>query len=136
MIDLNDYEMFVQSKTSEQSKNFEAMMASLQALHEAGESMGVRIPELMTASVGLPAEAGEFTEIVKKMAYQGKPLNEDNKVHLCKELGDLLFYTMMACTALGVTPKEIINMNRDKLDARYKEGFTVNESENRVEGDL
>ncbi len=135
-MDLMDYEMFVSSKTSEQSKNFDAMIESLTNLQEAGNRLGVRIPELMTASAGLPAEAGEFSEIVKKMVYQGKPLDEATKIHLQKELGDLLFYAMMACTALGRTADEVIAMNCDKLNNRYKDGFTVDESENRKDGDI
>lgn len=128
--------MFVQSKLSEPSKNFDVMMARFTELQETGDNLGVRLPELLTAAVGMTAEAGEFDEIVKKMIFQGKPLDEANLLHLKKELGDLFFYTMVACTALGVTGDEVIEMNKDKLDGRYKEGFTVNESENRVEGDL
>jgi len=135
-LDLLDYEMFVQSKLSEPSKDFETMTKTLIGLQATGEHLGVRIPELLTAAVGLTAEAGEFDEIVKKMIFQGKPLDEANKIHLMKELGDLFFYAMVACTALGVTGDEVIEMNKDKLSGRYKEGFTVNESENRVEGDL
>lgn len=128
--------MFVQSKLSEPSKDFDTMIESLNSLREAGDKLGVRIPELLTAAVGLTAEAGEFDEIVKKMIFQGKPLDEANVTHLKKELGDLYFYTMVACTALGVTGDEIIEMNKDKLSGRYKAGFTVNESENRADGDL
>jgi len=135
-MNLNDYEMFVNSKTSDQSSRFKDMIEELQKLHDDGDKIGVRIPELITASVGLSAEAGEFTEIVKKMMFQGKPLNEENKIHLKKELGDIMFYVMIACTALGATGEEIIDMNVDKLSNRYKDGFTVSESENRVDGDI
>ena len=135
-MDLLDYEMFVQSKLSEPSRDMAVMLDSLTELQENGDKLGVRIPELLTAAVGLTAEAGEFDEIVKKMIFQGKPLDEANKIHLMKELGDLFFYTMVACTALGVTGDEIIEMNKDKLNGRYKEGFTVNESEKRKDGDI
>ena len=128
--------MFVQSKLSEPSRDMAVMLDSLTELQENGDKLGVRIPELLTAAVGLTAEAGEFDEIVKKMIFQGKPLDEANKIHLMKELGDLFFYTMVACTALGVTGDEIIEMNKDKLNGRYKEGFTVNESEKRKDGDI
>jgi len=136
MADLNDYEMFVQGKLSKQSRDFDTMIESLVALKEDGDGIGVQIPELLTAAVGLTAEAGEFDEIVKKMIFQGKPLDLANKIHLQKELGDLMFYVMVACLALGVTADEIIKMNRDKLEGRYKEGFTVEESENRAEADI
>ena len=135
-LNLNDYEMFVTGKLSDPSRNFEAMLQALESLRDQGDAIGVRIPELITAAEGMSAETGEFLEIVKKMQWQGKPLDEANKLHLQKELGDLFFYAMVACAALGVTADEVIQMNKDKLDARFKEGFTVTESENRAEGDI
>jgi len=135
-MNLNDYEMFVDGKTSSHSKNFEEMIERLNELHTVSEETGVQLPQLITASQGLPAEAGEFAEIVKKMLWQGKPLDEENKIHLKKELGDLMFYAMMACTALGCTLDEIIDMNVAKLNNRYEKGFTVVESEERAEDDI
>ena len=136
MTDLNDYEMFVDGKTAEPSKDIKVLIARLEELHLTADAMGLRLPQLITAANGLPAEAGEFTEIVKKIQFQGKPLDDASVLHMKKELGDLLFYAMMACTALGVTGDEVIAMNKDKLDKRFVEGFTVDESENRAEGDL
>ena len=135
-MDLLDYEMFVNGKLSDPSKNFEAMLEALQSLRDQGDAIGVRIPELITAAEGMSAETGEFLEIVKKMQWQGKPLDEANLLHLKKELGDLFFYAMVACTALGVTADEVIEMNKDKLSGRYKGGFTVDESENRDPTDI
>ena len=136
MTDLNDYEMFVDGKTADPSKDFNVLIERLTELNTTADNMGLRLPQLITAANGLPAEAGEFTEIVKKIQFQGKPLDDASVLHMKKELGDLLFYAMMACTALGVTGDEVIEMNKDKLDKRFVEGFTVDESENRVEGDL
>ena len=56
----------------------------------------------------MSAEAGEFTEIVKKMIFQGKPYNDDNKKHLLIELGDVMWYVMQACAALGVSLDEVV----------------------------
>jgi NTP pyrophosphatase (non-canonical NTP hydrolase) len=96
----------------------------------------INVPKALTASVGMSAEAGEFTEIVKKMVFQGKPLTEDNRFHMKRELGDIMFYWVMACDAIGFTPQEVIDENVDKLSSRYKAGFTVSESENREKADL
>ena len=80
---------------------------------------------------------GEFTEIVKKMILQGKPYNEDNIFHMKRELGDICWYIAQACMALDTTFDEIIEMNVDKLKARYPGGeFDVHYSENRKEGDV
>ena len=95
------------------------------------------IPPLITAALGLTAEAGEFTEVVKKIILQGKPYNEENIFHMKRELGDICWYLAQACMALDTSFDEIMEMNVDKLKARYPGGeFDVHKSENRAEGDL
>ena len=71
------------------------------------------------------------------MVFQGKPYNSDNVWHMKRELGDIMWYMMQACRALDTTLEEIVQMNVDKLKARYPGGeFDVHYSENRKEGDL
>ena len=85
----------------------------------------------------MSAEAGEFTEIVKKMIFQGKPANEENLFHLKRELGDIMWYVAQACMALEVDMNEVLDMNVKKLEARFPEGtFSEFYSENRQEGDI
>jgi len=92
---------------------------------------------LMTAAVGMSAEAGEFTEIVKKIVFQGKEMTEDNRTHLIKELGDVYWYFTQALLGLDVDLNEVVLTNVMKLTARYPEGsFEVLRSENRVDGDI
>ena len=62
-IDFNRYEHFVDAVTSDASKDFLSLSDRLVEL----DQKGANIERLMTASVGMSAEAGEFTEIVKKM---------------------------------------------------------------------
>jgi len=91
----------------------------------------------LTAGMGLSAERGEFNEIIKKMFFQGKPLNEENVFHMKRELGDIMWYWMNACTALGLDPNDVINENVKKLESRYPGGkFDAWHSENRKQGDL
>ena len=131
-VDLDRYTEFVDRVTSEPSKDFTALMERYAEL----KSQGCNIQRLDTAASGMSAEAGEFMEIVKKMKFQGKPYDEDNKEHLMLELGDILWYASQACMALGVRMEEVIYMNTIKLAARYPDGeFTVEKSENRAEGD-
>ena len=65
--------------------------------------------------------AGEFTEVVKKIVFQGKPVNEENLFHLKRELGDIMWYQSV-CMGLDTTIDEIIEMNVDKLKSRYPGG--------------
>lgn len=132
-VDLNKYTQFVDGTTSYPSKSNEEFIARIQQLAERD----VPIARLMTAAVGLTAEAGEFTEIVKKIAFQGKELTEDNRIHLIKELGDVYWYFTQALIGLGVDLNEVVLTNVMKLTARYPEGsFDVYRSENRADGDI
>ena len=133
MIDFIKYAQFVSAVTSQESKNYTDFANRIFELAEDG----VPTERLLTASVGLCAESGEFTEIVKKMVFQGKPASEENFYHMKRELGDIMWYFMQACLALDVSPEEIIEMNVEKLKARYPGGeFDVHYSENRKQGDL
>lgn len=132
-VDFNRYLKFVDEVTSDASKSHLSFIARTLDLHEAG----CDVQRLMTAAVGVCAEGGEFMEIVKKMMFQGKPYNEDNVYHMKRELGDIMWYLAQACIALEVTFEELVEMNVDKLQARYPGGsFDVHYSENRKEGDL
>ena len=132
-IDLNKYVEFVDTTTSKPSKQYSDFQDRLQEL----EIQGFPTERLLTAAVGMSAEAGEFTEIVKKIIFQGKPVNQENLFHLKRELGDIMWYVSQACIGLDISLEEVIQMNFEKLSARYPEGaFTIERSENRVEGDL
>ena len=131
-IDLNKYSNFVEVVTSAESNDTESLILRLRELNK-----DANIALLTTAAIGLASEGGEFNEIVKKMLFQGKPFNEDNRFHLMRELGDIMWYWTNACRALGYDPNEVIAENVRKLEARYPGGsFDAYYSENRKEGDL
>lgn len=132
-VDTNAYLEFVSAVTSQPSSDADAFEYRIQELR--GE--GFETHRLLTAAVGMSAEAGEFTEVIKKIIFQGKPVNEENLFHLKRELGDIMWYVAQACMGLNVSLDEIIEMNVEKLKARYPGGdFDVHYSENRKEGDL
>ena len=132
-VDTQKYVEFVDAVTSQPSKDHEAFIYRLQEL----EGQGFHSERLLTAAVGMCAEAGEFTEVVKKIIFQGKPVSEENMFHLKRELGDIMWYVAQACMGLGTSLDEIMEMNVEKLVARYPGGeFDVHYSENRKEGDL
>ena len=132
-VDTKKYLDFVAGVTSMPSQD----SAILQARIDELVANGADVPHLLTAALGLTAESGEFTEVVKKILLQGKPYNEDNVFHMKRELGDICWYLAQACMALDTSFDEIMEMNVDKLKARYPGGeFDVHKSENRAEGDL
>ena len=131
-IDFERYEKFVDAVTSDASTDFVSLSDRLVQLDEKGAN----IERLLTAGVGINAEGGEFLEIIKKMIFQGKSFNEDNKEHMIIELGDLMWYVAQACMALEVSFDEVIERNVKKLEKRYPGGqFDVYYSENRSEDD-
>jgi len=132
-IDLKKYVEFVDTTTSKPSKLHDEFVNRITDL----ESQGFPSERLLTAAVGMCAESGEFTEIVKKIIFQGKSVNEENLFHLKRELGDIMWYVAQACLSLNVSLEEVIQMNFEKLSARYPDGsFSIERSENRKKGDL
>ena len=131
-IDFNRYEQFVSAVTSDASTNFVDFADRIGEL----DRQGANIERLLTSGVGINAEGGEFLEIVKKMVFQGKPWNEDNREHLIIELGDILWYVAQATMALDISFDEVIATNVKKLEKRYPGGeFDVFKSENRAAND-
>lgn len=133
-IDLVAYQNFVEAVTSDTSNNTETLINRLQELNQHDN---INPALLLTSSIGLASEGGEFSEIVKKMLFQGKPFNEENRYHMYRELGDIAWYWVSACRALGYNPNDVIAENVRKLESRYPGGkFDPFYSENRQVNDL
>lgn len=88
---------------------------------------------VLNGCLGLSGEVGEFNDMVKKSIFHEKGLDID---HAKKELGDVLWYVAMICFSFGWDMDEVMQMNIDKLKARYPEGFSVENSLHRKEGDV
>lgn len=133
-IDLNKYKDFVQAVTSEESNSKVAMQNRMEAIEV---DSGVNTALLLTGAIGIASEGGEFSEIVKKCIFQGKPMDAETQFHIKRELGDIIWYWINSCRALGLDPNDVVAENVNKLKARYPGGeFDVYYSENRKEGDL
>jgi len=146
-VDLNKYKDFVEAVTSKESQDLTLFMNRLDRLDANYESYGadgeymhgpdINVPLLLCGAIGLGSETGEFQEIVKKMVFQGKPLTEETRFHMKRELGDIMWYWINACRALDLDPNDVVAENVKKLEARYPGGkFDVYYSENRKAGDL
>lgn len=132
-IDTQKYVDFVKQTTSAPSLDYLVLSKRLSEL----EANGANVTQLMTAAFGLTAEAGEFTEVVKKIFLQGKPYTDENVFHMKREIGDIMWYVAQACMALEVSLDEVVARNVKKLEKRYPGGsFDVYYSENRADGDL
>jgi hypothetical protein len=133
IIDSDKYIEFVRQTTSPASSDSSKLIERLNEL----ECQGVDISRLLTFALGASAELGEAVEIIKKAVLQGKSFNEDAKVHLLKECSDCFWYFAQLCIALDTSFEEIMQINYEKLSARYPEGtFSVYRSEYRKDGDI
>tara|TARA_B110000879_G_scaffold178413_1_gene233618 strand:+ start:106 stop:516 length:411 start_codon:yes stop_codon:yes gene_type:complete len=129
---LRDYINFVDTVTSDASKNPMDFSDALGIMIEKG----IQPQRLITASIGLSGEVGEFNDIVKKLLFQGKEIDDDTKKHLKSELGDVCWYMAQALIALDSSWEEIFDINIDKLSERYPGGFDALKSASRKVGDI
>ena len=111
MIDLNKYKDFVKEVTSEESNDWAYTQARM---HELNDDINISL--LLTGAIGIASEGGEFSEIVKKVTFQGKPMDDDTKFHMKRELGDIMWYWVNSCRALDLDPNEVIAENVEKLN--------------------
>jgi NTP pyrophosphatase (non-canonical NTP hydrolase) len=88
---------------------------------------------LTNGVMGLCGESGECVDLMKKHLFQGHELD---KAHLAKELGDVAWYLAVTAYALGYDLEAVLQMNVDKLRARYPDGFDADKSLHRKEGDV
>ena len=88
---------------------------------------------LLNSALGLCGESGEVADIVKKFRFQGHDLDFD---HIAKELGDVAWYLAVGAYAIGFDLESIFRMNKEKLEARYPDGFSADRSLHRDKNDV
>ena len=85
---------------------------------------------MILSALGLAGEVGEYVDHVKKHRYHAHPWDQDEAI---KELGDVAWYLMRACEAIGVQMGDVLQENLLKLQRRYPNGFSPEASINRSE---
>ena len=88
---------------------------------------------LLNSVLGLCGESGEVADLVKKHRFQGHDFDFD---HVAKELGDISRYLAVGAYAIGLDLETIFRMNKEKLEARYPDGFSTDRSLHRAENDI
>lgn len=84
-------------------------------------------------AMGVAGEGGEVVDMLKKVRFQG---HEFDPEHFIKELGDVMYYVAVAAHTVGASLSDVMEANVKKLRKRYPEGFSVERSVNREEGDV
>ena len=88
---------------------------------------------LLNSALGLCGESGEVADLVKKHRFQGHDLDLD---HVAKELGDISWYLAVGAYAIGLDLESIYSKKKEKLEARYPDGFSTDRSLHRAENDI
>lgn len=87
----------------------------------------------INCALGITGEAGEVADMIKKHVFQGHGLDEE---HFAKELGDVLWYIALGASAAGYSLDEVMELNIEKLQKRYPNGFETGRSIHRIAGDI
>lgn len=97
------------------------------------DTLEIELGGVLNAALGLSGEVGELNDMLKKWIFHEKQLDID---HAKKEAGDICWYLAMLCESFGWNPDEIMQINIDKLKARYPEGFDTYRANHRQAGDV
>lgn len=124
----NEYQALAMRTNDRKGTERLLFLANAANKHEVEEFGGV-----LNGCLGLAGESGEVLDMVKKWVFHEKDLDKD---HLKKEIGDVMWYVAMLCESFGFDLDEILQMNVDKLKARYPEGFDPEKANHRKPGDV
>lgn len=91
-----------------------------EALRTAKDMGSVKM-NLIHAALGLSSDAGEFVDCIKKHAIYGKDLDKENAI---EELGDVLWFVVLACNTLDVNLSDVMRANIEKLAKRYPDKYS------------
>lgn len=87
-----------------------------------------KMQKLLHAVIGIATESGELLDQMKKVVYYGKPLD---RINIREELGDLMWYMAILMRELDLNLEEILELNIEKLRARYGDKFHASGALNR-----
>jgi NTP pyrophosphatase (non-canonical NTP hydrolase) len=82
----------------------------------------------MNAITGLMGEAGETSDQIKKWYFHAPKYDyAEFRRRLVLEIGDVIFYTLKLMDLFGISLKEVLDGNREKLESRHPEMGKVTE---------
>lgn len=99
-----------------------------QGVEDSIPDTGIDLGGIINGLFGLSGEVGELTDMVKKWIFHESNFDEE---HAKKELGDVMWYVAMICESFNWSLDEIMQMNIEKLEKRYPDGFDVIKANNR-----
>ena len=128
----NEYQELA-SRTNDGKSSARLAMSMIKSTKAGWIDVDNSLGGLLNACLGLSGEVGEFNDMIKKFIFHEKELDEN---HLKKELGDVMWYVAMVCESMNWALDDVLQLNIDKLKARYPEGFDVQRANNRTKEDV
>ena len=95
---------------------------------DAPETLFPHEMDMLHAMTGIVTEAGELMDSLKRHLFYGKRIDITNTK---EELGDIMWYCFKFMDTIGTDLSEVMQMNSDKLKARYPDGFSREKANNR-----
>nr|DAV77888.1 MAG TPA: NTP-PPase-like protein [Bacteriophage sp.] len=93
----------------------------------------IELGGVINAALGLSGEVGELNDMLKKWVFHEKQLDFE---HLKREISDVCWYLTLMCDSFEFNLDEIMQINIDKLKARYPQGFDTYKANHRQAGDV
>lgn len=108
-------------------------IADLKIGNRGEDSLNIELGGVLNASLGLSGEVGELNDMLKKWIFHEKQMDTE---HLKREISDVCWYLALMCESFSFNLDEIMQINIDKLKARYPQGFDTYRANHRQAGDI
>ena len=131
-IETDEVEICITALATHKSETLDDLLSEFDKMTLALAKDGSQIKDELTPeqsnlihmAIGVSTEAGELLDAFKKHVIYQKPLDVEN---VKEELGDLLFYMSNLMQSVGLSFKDVLQHNIDKLSVRYASGKYSNE---------
>ena len=84
--------------------------------------------EALDYSIGLCEETGEVMNHIKHKFWGSESIDRNK---FAKEIGDVLWYLSALCTLFNLDLEAIAKLNIEKLEYRFKDGYSIENSKAR-----
>ena len=95
---------------------------------ESGKTLSSTATDMLHGVMGMAGEAGEIIEATLNPILHNAELDGKN---LIEEMGDSMWYQALILRTLNVPGSVMLDINYDKLMARYEEGYSDKDALNR-----
>ena len=123
-------ETMISSRLATETENYQINVMRTQ-MNDTEFSISMPRTFILRDVVGISGEAGELLDLVKKLVFHNHKLDDNMHNKMKKELGDVMWYVAALCNDMGWNLKDVMDMNIEKLQKRYPDGWDEERSKKR-----